>query len=108
MRFDPEASDGANAGLSIIRDMLHDVQKKHPDVSTADLWTAGKYGGCMLLEPIFQVNNFENIKPELPRYSSLVDLKFLIAWAALTNQMAPIAPLLDVFPMLIRFIIILS
>jgi catalase (peroxidase I) len=39
MRFEPEATDGANAGLSIIRDMLHPVQMKHPDLSAADLWT---------------------------------------------------------------------
>lgn len=40
MRFAPEANDPANAGLSIIRDMLHEVQIKHPNVSAADLWTA--------------------------------------------------------------------
>jgi catalase (peroxidase I) len=40
MRFAPEANDGANAGLSIIRDMLHPVQVNHPNLSAADLWTA--------------------------------------------------------------------
>jgi len=39
MRFEPEKSDPANAGLSIVRDMLHEVHKKYPDVSQADLWT---------------------------------------------------------------------
>lgn len=39
MRFEPESSDPANAGLGIVRDMLHEVQKKYPDVSQADLWT---------------------------------------------------------------------
>jgi hypothetical protein len=42
MRFEPEATDGANAGLSIIRDMLHPVQMNHPDLSAADLWTSGE------------------------------------------------------------------
>mgnify|MGYP003385389921 FL=1 len=40
MRFAPEASDPANAGLSIIRDMLHPVQTNNPGISSADLWTA--------------------------------------------------------------------
>ena len=39
MRFEPEKSDPANAGLGIVRDMLHEVHKKYPDVSQADLWT---------------------------------------------------------------------
>jgi hypothetical protein len=40
MRFASEANDPANAGLSIIRDMLHPVQANNPGVSSADLWTA--------------------------------------------------------------------
>ena len=40
MRFKQEASDPANAGLSIIRDMLHPVQVNNPGISAADLWTA--------------------------------------------------------------------
>lgn len=40
MRFAYEANDKANAGLSIIRDMLHPVQKNNPSISSADLWTA--------------------------------------------------------------------
>lgn len=39
MRFEPEISDDANAGLHIVRDMLHTVKKSHPEVSMADLWT---------------------------------------------------------------------
>mmetsp|Transcript_20377 Transcript_20377/g.29266 ORF Transcript_20377/g.29266 Transcript_20377/m.29266 type:complete len:410 (+) Transcript_20377:89-1318(+) len=39
MRFAPEANDPANAGLSIIRDMLHEVQVKRSNMSAADLWT---------------------------------------------------------------------
>ena len=42
MRFKQEASDPANAGLSIIRDMLHPVASANPSISSADLWTAGK------------------------------------------------------------------
>jgi len=38
MRFHQESSDGANKGLSIVRDMLHLVKQKHPEVSYADLW----------------------------------------------------------------------
>eukprot|EP01123_Difflugia_compressa_P009774 TRINITY_DN3344_c0_g1_i1.p1 TRINITY_DN3344_c0_g1~~TRINITY_DN3344_c0_g1_i1.p1 ORF type:complete len:258 (+),score=50.37 TRINITY_DN3344_c0_g1_i1:53-826(+) len=38
MRFDPEASDPANAGLHIMRDMLKPVKDAHPELSTADLW----------------------------------------------------------------------
>lgn len=40
MRFAYEANDKANAGLSIIRDMLHPVQVSNPSISSADLWTA--------------------------------------------------------------------
>lgn len=40
MRFAQEANDPANAGLSIIRDMLHPVQVSNPELSSADLWTA--------------------------------------------------------------------
>jgi len=40
LRFEPEISDPANAGLGIIRDLLHDVRKAHPEISCADLWTA--------------------------------------------------------------------
>ena len=39
MRYDPEMNDPANAGLSIVRDLLHVVKKKHPEISNADLWT---------------------------------------------------------------------
>ena len=39
MRFEPERSDPANAGLGIVRDMLHEVHKKYPDVSQADIFT---------------------------------------------------------------------
>jgi hypothetical protein len=38
MRFAPESTDGANAGLSIIRDMVKPVKKAHPDCSIADIW----------------------------------------------------------------------
>jgi hypothetical protein len=38
MRFAPESTDDANAGLSIIRDMVKPVKKQHPDCSIADIW----------------------------------------------------------------------
>ena len=45
MRFEPESTDDANAGLSIMRDMLKPVKAAHPDVSTAD---KGKIGACFV------------------------------------------------------------
>lgn len=39
MRFNPEASWGANAGLGVPRKALEDVKSKHPDISYADLYT---------------------------------------------------------------------
>eukprot|EP01104_Vermistella_antarctica_P002659 TRINITY_DN12874_c0_g1_i1.p1 TRINITY_DN12874_c0_g1~~TRINITY_DN12874_c0_g1_i1.p1 ORF type:complete len:413 (+),score=142.26 TRINITY_DN12874_c0_g1_i1:30-1241(+) len=47
MRFEPETSDDANAGLSIIRDMLHLVKVNNPNLSNADLWT---YAGTQAVE----------------------------------------------------------
>lgn len=43
-RFEPESTDEANNGLSIIRDLLHPIHARHPDVSLADLWTLA--GAC--------------------------------------------------------------
>ncbi|KAJ3028056.1 UNVERIFIED_CONTAM: heme peroxidase [Siphonaria sp. JEL0065] len=39
MRFDPEATHGANAGLSVARNVLEPIKKKFPQISYADLWT---------------------------------------------------------------------
>lgn len=39
MRFDPEASHGANAGLGLARSLLEPVKKKFPWISYADLYT---------------------------------------------------------------------
>ena len=39
MRFEPESTDDANAGLSMVRDMLLPIKARHPEVSFADLWT---------------------------------------------------------------------
>jgi catalase (peroxidase I) len=47
MRFEPESADDANAGLSIIRDMLLPVKQRHPEISYADLWT---FAGCRAVE----------------------------------------------------------
>ena len=43
MRFDPERTDDANKGLSIIQDMLKPVKAKHPNLSYSDIWTLA---GC--------------------------------------------------------------
>lgn len=47
MRFEPQSADEANAGLHIVRDMLHLVKKKYPQVSMADLWA---FAGCAAIE----------------------------------------------------------
>ena len=41
MRFSPERTDDANAGLGIVRDLLLPIKKAHPEVSFADLWVLG-------------------------------------------------------------------
>lgn len=47
MRFEPESSDGANAGLHIVRDLLQPVKAKYPHLSMADLWA---FAGCASIE----------------------------------------------------------
>mmetsp|Transcript_5442 Transcript_5442/g.6638 ORF Transcript_5442/g.6638 Transcript_5442/m.6638 type:complete len:239 (-) Transcript_5442:20-736(-) len=47
MRFKPESTDGANAGLDIMRDIVAPIKEKFPDVSLADIWT---YAGKMSIE----------------------------------------------------------
>lgn len=47
MRFEPEFSDGANAGLTMMMDMLKPVKDKNPEVSRADIWTLA---GCAGIE----------------------------------------------------------
>lgn len=47
MRFEPEISDPANAGLTIVHDLLHKVKKEHPEISIADLWT---FAGSQAIE----------------------------------------------------------
>lgn len=39
MRFDPEISHGANAGLKTMQQILEPVKQKFPDLSYADIWT---------------------------------------------------------------------
>lgn len=39
MRFEPELSDGANAGLALMQDILKPVARRFPHLSQADLWT---------------------------------------------------------------------
>merc|ERR1711935_773794 len=37
MRFEPESTDDANAGLGIVRDMLLPIKQRHPELSYSDL-----------------------------------------------------------------------
>jgi catalase (peroxidase I) len=58
MRFEPESTDPANAGLHIIRDMLLPVSTNHPELSRADLWAAAGFAALEFLggpkiEPTF-------------------------------------------------------
>jgi len=39
MRYEPEAKDGANAGLHLARGWLEPIKKQFPGISYADLWT---------------------------------------------------------------------
>lgn len=39
MRYAPEASHGANAGLAVPRTLLEKIKSKYPEISYADLWT---------------------------------------------------------------------
>jgi len=47
MRFEPEVSWGANAGLAYAQSLLEPVKKKFPDVSYADLWI---FAACVAIE----------------------------------------------------------
>jgi len=47
MRFEPECSWGANAGLAVARDALEPVKAKFPDLSYSDLYT---YAGVVAVE----------------------------------------------------------
>mmetsp|Transcript_105841 Transcript_105841/g.257138 ORF Transcript_105841/g.257138 Transcript_105841/m.257138 type:complete len:355 (-) Transcript_105841:400-1464(-) len=47
MRFEPEMSWGANAGLKLAHDLLEPVKKKFPQVSYSDLWI---FAACVAIE----------------------------------------------------------
>lgn len=47
MRFNPEASWGANAGLGVARDALEPIKARYPDISYADLYT---FAGVVAVE----------------------------------------------------------
>jgi len=47
IRFEPESTDPANAGLHIIRDLLLPVKEAHPEISHADLIGVA---GCVAIE----------------------------------------------------------
>ncbi|OZJ01440.1 hypothetical protein BZG36_05620 [Bifiguratus adelaidae] len=48
MRFEPEATHGANNGLAVARDFLEKVKAKYPEISYGDLWTLA--GICAIQE----------------------------------------------------------
>ena len=62
MRFDPEASWGANAGLGVARKALEPVKAKFPNLSYADLYT---YAGVVAVE--------EAGGPKIPYQTGRVD-----------------------------------
>eukprot|EP00824_Muranothrix_gubernata_P002992 TRINITY_DN13675_c0_g1_i1.p1 TRINITY_DN13675_c0_g1~~TRINITY_DN13675_c0_g1_i1.p1 ORF type:complete len:366 (+),score=76.71 TRINITY_DN13675_c0_g1_i1:73-1098(+) len=47
MRFNPEAHDGANAGLDVARHRLEPIKRKYPGITYADLWTLA---ACVAIE----------------------------------------------------------
>ena len=63
MRFNPEASFGANAGLHVARQALEPVKAKFPNLSYADLYT---YAGVVAVE--------EAGGPKIPFSTGRVDM----------------------------------
>ena len=47
MRFKPEITDGANAGLDMMQKIIEPVKRKYPKLSYADLWTLA---GCQAIK----------------------------------------------------------
>eukprot|EP00009_Paramoeba_aestuarina_P003494 CAMPEP_0201523422 /NCGR_PEP_ID=MMETSP0161_2-20130828/19804_1 /ASSEMBLY_ACC=CAM_ASM_000251 /TAXON_ID=180227 /ORGANISM="Neoparamoeba aestuarina, Strain SoJaBio B1-5/56/2" /LENGTH=310 /DNA_ID=CAMNT_0047922537 /DNA_START=59 /DNA_END=991 /DNA_ORIENTATION=+ len=47
MRYAPESTDGANAGLDLARNLLEPLKKKYPTASYADIWT---FAGSVAIE----------------------------------------------------------
>jgi len=47
MRFEPEQSEGANAGLDIARNLLQPVINANPNVAISDIW---QFAGCCAIE----------------------------------------------------------
>lgn len=47
MRFEPEVSWGANAGLKLAQEILEPVKVKHPQASYSDIWI---YAACLAIE----------------------------------------------------------
>lgn len=75
MRFEPEKSDPANAGLSIIRDMLHPVKVNHPELSEADLWgLAGSVSEDGGRSSCFLLVHYRKFLPPLAAHSVSADM----------------------------------
>ncbi|GAB4820287.1 hypothetical protein N2152v2_007333 [Parachlorella kessleri] len=78
MRFAPESNWGANAGLSIARDLLEPVKAKFPWISYSDLWTLG---GAVAVE--------EMGGPAIPWRPGRTDVPDVVTDAALPNGLLP-------------------
>lgn len=67
MRFEPEISHGANAGLADAQKLLEPVKAKFPEISYADLWT---YTAVVVIEAMggptipWRAGRVDAIKPE--------------------------------------------
>lgn len=64
MRYQPESSWGANAGLGVARDALESVKKRFPDITYADLYT---YAGVVAVE--------ETGGPTIPFRTGRIDME---------------------------------
>lgn len=49
MRFKPEITDEANAGMGMMQNILRPVKERFPELSYADLWTLGGVQAIKLL-----------------------------------------------------------
>lgn len=78
MRFAPESSWGANAGLAIARDLLEPVKAKFPWISYSDLWTLA---GAVAVE--------EMGGPTIPWRPGRADVTTVTEDAALPNGLLP-------------------
>jgi len=78
MRFEPEASDAANAGLEKARVFLEPIKNKYPWISYADLWTLAScvalqvMGGPTVSEVGWQPGRIDYTEDEVKKNPHLV------------------------------------